>query len=55
MTKYNLSKIHCNFGWGGSANGWYTDMVGKDNYRKPQGQSFNFARENRYCYLKVSK
>ena len=45
------NKIHINWGWGGTANGWYTDLGPENRFTHPQGQSYNFANGLYYYYL----
>lgn len=56
MTKCGANRVHCNWGWGGTANGWYTDAVSVENtYTSPHNQQYDFRYSNKYCYLKVNK
>lgn len=45
------NKIHINWGWGGTANGWYTDLGPENRFTHPQGQPYNFANGLYYYYL----
>lgn len=56
MTKCDANKVHCNWGWGGISNGWYTDDASnEDSYTHPDQQRYDFRYSNKYCYLKVNK
>lgn len=55
LTKCDATKVHCNWGWGGKADGWYTDYTQMDNYTRPSGTTYHLANYQRYCYLEVKK
>lgn len=55
LTKCDATKVHCNWSWGGKADGWYTDYTQMDNYTRPSGTTYHLANYQRYCYLEVKK
>lgn len=55
LTKCDAAKIHCNWGWGGKSDGWYTDYTFRDNYTRPWYSSYHLAYEQRFAYLNVKK
>ena len=55
LTKCDATKIHCNWGWAGKSDGWYTDATFMDNYTSPWNEIYKFNSYKRYCYLNVNK
>lgn len=55
LTKCDAAKIHCNWGWGGKSDGWYTDYTFRDNYTRPWYSTYHLAYEQRFAYLNVKK
>lgn len=52
VTRCDHNFVHCNWGWGGSSNGWYVEYT-EEEFTNPSGSDFIFYNSTRYMSVKL--